>query len=850
MGEQADLVERIKPIDGLDVAGLRAAYSNETPGKYQRRDNYEGAVRAAIGLWEITESDRYRKLAEAACRATVADLLSVSDEELCSRISDKGALDEQNFVMRNACYHFALLYHVTKDLPHARKAAALLDRFAEQIPKWLIFRDSKAFPQTETHQLNSGNPKGFWGTWVFLDIHNGVPLLHAYDLIYKSGAMQEADTLDDISSMLHRHVAFQFRFGWKMFNCEPYQIDGILIFAKYLGQPEWVHRCAKRVKDLYKVGFCADGWWLEGTASYHKQVHYGLKGIITRHLQGYTDPPGFVSEFDGTRFDDLDMETPLARPMARADQVLFRLQQPNGVWQTVHDTTYPHRAYGVPPVTQGKSYLFGCTGHAILGYGKTRPDMVQATLHFGGTHGHEHCDMLNLILWAKGRELISETRYRPLEITNTTREWHRATAGHVTVVVDGKNHTTRWDKHTPKRQPQPTDAIPGVPDWYWRWRCYGDNMNNGTLRLFNSEFEIVRVVEADGHRAYGSSVEMDLYRRTVALVKINDVDCYIVDVFRVRGGKVHDYMLHSCLDLPHSVKLSVALDERMDGTLHEYIGELRSGATDGGWTATFALDDGSSSLKTFVLPQPGTMIIQGMAPAMRRKGVAPFLAVRQSDGESLFVAVHHPYVGEPLVQKVEPVELAPSDTGAVAIRVTLPDRVDTIISTADDEPWQARQTADGKLHMRGRFAHVSARYDAASGWAYLVDGDLLETDNHKISTNTSYSGELIKTYRIEAGDRFDAFVTDVPLPTDGSLAGHTLLVDEGGVLVQAFQIDHIQVRGGETLIHSNDEPGMTITPNLVKLEYFPCWGIVGKAKFRIAGSALVRGELLTGTQDE
>jgi len=194
------------------------------------------------------------------------------------------------------------------------------------------------------------------------------------------------------------------------------------------------------------------------------------------------------------------------------------------------------------------------------------------------------------------------------------------------------------------------------------------------------------------------------------------------------------------------------------------------------------------------------------------------------------------------VQKVEPVELAPSGGGAVAIRVTLPDRVDTIISTTDDEPWQTRQTADGKLCIRGRFAHVTARGDATGSWAYLVDGDLLEVDNHKVRTNTSYSGKLTKTYRIEAGDPFDAFVTDVPLPTDGSLDGRTLIVDEGGVLVQAFQIDHIQTLGDETLIHSADEPGMTITPNLLKLEYFPCWGIVGKARFRIAGSTLVCGE--------
>jgi hypothetical protein len=48
----------------------------------------------------------------------------------------------------------------------------------------------------------------------------------------------------------------------------------------------------------------------------------------------------------------------------------------------------------------------------------------------------------------------------------------------------------------------------------------------------------------------------------------------------------------------------------------------------------------------------------------------------------------------------------------------------------------------------------------------------------------------------------------------------------------------VERRNAETLIHSWDEPGMTITPGLVKLEYFPGWGITGEAKFRISGSTL------------
>ena len=141
--------------------------------------------------------------------------------------------------------------------------------------------------------------------------------------------------------------------------------------------------------------------------------------------------------------------------------------------------------------------------------------------------------------------------------------------------------------------------------------------------------------------------------------------------------------------------------------------------------------------------------------------------------------------------------------------------------------------------MRGRFAYVAAPREGA-GWAYLVGGGLLKSGRHRIEGSRFYTGTLARTCRVEAGDPFDAFVTPAALPTDGSLNGHTLMVDIGDVLVQGFRIERVERRGRETLILSADEPGMTITPGLVKLEYFPCWGITGDARFRIAGSALSR----------
>ena len=187
---------------------------------------------------------------------------------------------------------------------------------------------------------------------------------------------------------------------------------------------------------------------------------------------------------------------------------------------------------------------------------------------------------------------------------------------------------------------------------------------------------------------------------------------------------------------------------------------------------------------------------------MRRRGDAPFLAVRQGDGESTFVAVHHAFAAEPIKQRAELIEASRS---RVSLRVLLPTGVDTITST-----------------------DVGFEHERQGRWHYAVGGDRI------------FTGTIKRTHRIEAGDAFDAFVTDASLPTDGSLDGLALMVDEAGLLVQSFIIDHVDRRDGETFIYSRDEPGMRIAGALIKQTYFPCWGIKGEARFRIAGSVLQR----------
>lgn len=843
-------------IENCDDAELRNVFVTEKRTDTARAAAYEKAALSAAALWKTTGETRYRDLAIKACRAALGRLADEPEDFFRRQVSEKGSIERRNlyqqellsptdlYALRDACEHFAMLYDLTGEQSCARKSAILLARFAEEIPKWPIYYPNGSDEKTvKTIHAQSGpnffggeDAPGLWGIWIYQDLDMGYPLAHAYELIYPSGELQRFNALEAVRRMLRCHLDLQERFGTTDYsNMNATQWHGILRFARILNDPEYFHRAVRWLQDFYKSSFYSDGWWHESTTSYHKHLHGRCKDVARELLQGYSDPPGFVSPSDGTHYDNLDILKIMERPFARADAVLADMRLPDGTIQVLGDSHFrPQKRAAPDPDQLAKSQVYGARGHAILGTGRGA-DMVQVSLHLGGTHGHEHYDGLNLNLFAKGRELISETQYSVWEGTNSTREWHTMTAGHATVVVDGLNQPWRLDPHTPKRQRQPEDDIPNIPDWPWRWFGHGDVMNDGRLRLFNSEFENVQVMEADAERRYGSLIPLERYRRTIALVKISEKDAYVVDIFRIKGGKTHDYMLHSCLDILHDVKLSVLLPDKDPDPLHKYITGVRRGETGGPWSADFRMDDRSANLQTRMLGAPGTELLLGEAPAMRRFGTAPFLAVRRSGPDTVYIAVHHPYAEKPLVKDVQAIAIEPSDDQAVALRITLPDRIDTIISTSDKAPWPVRRT--NGVALRGRFAHVA---EGREGWAYLIDGDFLEAGGRRIEKNVSYEGLLTRASRIEKGEATDAFFTETPLPDDGSLNGRIMMVDLGGLLVQSFRIARVERRGSETAIHSADEPGMTITPGLIKMEYFPGWGIKGDAHFRIAGSAVLR----------
>jgi len=125
----------------------------------------------------------------------------------------------------------------------------------------------------------------------------------------------------------------------------------------------------------------------------------------------------------------------------------------------------------------------------------------------GGTSSHAHVDGMNLGLFAKGLDLVPDHGYPEYTGGWPARwDWTCHTRSHVMVLVDGENQ---------KRE-------------------------KGQLRILSpgAPFQMFR---ADGPEMYE---QVDRYERTCALVDISAKDCYVVDVFRVAGGKEHLYDFH------------------------------------------------------------------------------------------------------------------------------------------------------------------------------------------------------------------------------------------------------------------------------------------------------------------
>jgi hypothetical protein len=816
-----------------DAAGLAARYAADAVEQRLFARHYDRELMMAFERALASNDAARLATVETAISATLGSLAGMTPVQLANRVSVMGSADHENITMRDACLHLAMLYQVNRDPAHAERAAALLSKFAWAVPQWPIWNpyylpypQRQATPQSLPTAFRSEYSAGLWGQWIYMDLIMGLPLVQARAFIAESGALKRINAEAKVSQLFDLHLEVQRKYGKTpdYSNMDSFQIRGKLEFGRYLPSPALVHDGVEHLRSLLTTGFYPDGWWHEGSPAYHFDLVRGLRLLCTELLQGYSDPPGFISAA-GRRFDRLDLRREFGPQLDRADAVSRSMVLPDRTMMSVHDTPWPF--FGPPDAAAPNSpVLHGAMGQGSLVSG-TGSGYAMATLHWGRAGTHSHADALRLHLWAKGSEVISGNQYHPIQGSGSSREWHQSTAAQATVVVDGQEQSPIGRRGSRIRTPVIVDTIPGIADWRWRWTQGQAGNDAGTLRFMCDRFADVQVIEADAHQAYDSVVPVSMYRRTVALVRIDDANTYVVDIFRVRGGQTHDWMLHSALQSIQSLGVSPTL-RPTGGSLGKWITGLESATVADGWKATFALDDGTR-LDTHMLGCPGTTVMTGNAPAMRRAGTAPFLVARRTGGDSTFVAIHHAYRGSaPRIVSVEPV--AVDDAAAVAIRIRLDDREDIVYSGVDRN--RLVRVGDG-TEVRASFAHMARGMHRS--WHFVADGVRLRHQDMELAGIDSVAASVVATTSTDHGAAANSLVLD--RRSVAGIGGSTALVDLGGCMTWAYRIAPGSA-SNEASVSIVGAPGFAVTPFGVKQQNFPNWGITGSARILIPGWAV------------
>lgn len=641
-------------------------------------------------------------------------------------------------------HDLALLYLATGDKAHARRAALLLDRFAQVFPGWCYHYDLP-FRQKEIYdgdvppaKFRPGYRTARWTWWAYSDIP--VPLVQAYDWIRPSGVLDELSRQRgvDVSARVERDLiksaADQVLANRDEFsNMDPSCWRSVVIAGRVLGQPRYVHEVAARFRGLVQSKFFYDGSWCEGAPSYGSQTLGGLS-IFLDTLRGYSDPPNYRDQ-DGTRFDDFD----LAREFPILDDArvaLAKLRTPDGRPVAVHDTwrrsfgggggrrsrgagTRPNAAKAAASPSTDGSFLLPALGHAALAIG-VGPAQTQVQMTWSGGYGHQHGDNLSIFLFGEGRELLSDLGYSH----TAYRSWTLATAAHNTVVIDGKSQYFGG-------LAQPSD---------------------GSLQLYDTGDRRVHVVSADGTRGYPKLAKT--YRRTLVLVDSGASEGrggYAVDFFQVEGGKTHDYLLHGEIDHPVTVSTNLMVAPlarllpagfewkptenegevgRAQETYYAYgfFRNLKSAPAPAG-AAVHAEFRSGPTLQVHLLPEPNSQLVLGENPSVSPAGeddaqldkhLRPFLMLRHEarDGRSAFAAVMEPYAQAPMIRSVERLDVPGA---ALALRVRLGDRDDLVVIGAGEavrlEPGSNPATFQGSVGVLSRRgAEVEHAYALGGSW--------------------------------------------------------------------------------------------------------------------------------------
>ena len=343
-------------------------------------------------------------------------------------------------------------------------------------------------------------------------------------------------------------------------------------------------------------------------------------------------------------------------------------------------------------------------------------------LDYDSGGGHGHTDGMNLGLFAKGLDLLPEFGYPPVQFggwESPRARWYTMSAAHNTVVVDGAN------------------SVFGQA---------GDT----TLWADGAAFHAMRM-SAPG------MIGGERFERTAVMVDVSPVDCYVLDVFHVKGGHDHAMFMHSHFGGVALSGLTLKpADDYGHGTQMRDV--QMDEAAPPGWSADWDIDDRLNLLEgehdihlryTGFTQGTSAGLAEGWVVANGYKSTEelwiPRVLVRKQNAqdapplESTFVGVLEPYDGNPFIAGIRrhmletPDGQALGDTHA-AIEIEfvdgrrdillVRDRLDTSATRVTTKVNTETRT-DGEIALVRLNPEGHVVYTALCGGSSLESGDYL-----------------------------------------------------------------------------------------------------------------------------
>lgn len=741
----------------------------------------------------------------------------------------------ENMLLNYTQYHvvrmadpLAMAYVLTGEAAYAEKAAVILDRLSQVYKNYpvhglgraYLHADRKGFYENHFYKdppfpFVSARMGNFHAS-PFSDANNAFRLAQVYDLISDSGAIEKLSGAEgrDVRAAIERDLLYEairhtLEVPHGSTNYDGGRINGLALVGRVLDEPDFVAKGYGLYRTLIDNCYNYDGYWHEDTLNYFNMITSGtlrvpdvISGPGGIDVYGempfleriFTAPMGLFMP-DGRTFmanDTWGISTGFARVSSRIASMGKFVEAADEIAGTpripVADVEYAlfrRTSESDRRVTEKdllalvpSNYLLPGAGDVILGVGRSAR-AIRATLCYGYWGGHHHYDSLAMGLDVFGKELLSDIGY-----THTRyREWATQVGSHNTVVVDGQEQTTDSG----------------------RLRCYRP-ASRTRAGLVCAE-------------APGAFENTSVYRRTMMLVPTGTESGYVVDLFEVKGGDVHDYLLHGSADFDQVISAAPDLSpvegemilsgDGTRGALYGYFHRTRGKDVSEDFKVRFE-GEGTFVDVRFVGVQAGRLLVSD-APSIRRTQEddgklddywLSTVCLRHKDDSSLFVSVIEAHTGEGFVKDAK---IVARDGSGVVLQVDETGRNRTIAIDPKGEGLATTLPDGRRLDLRGRAGVLSE--SSANADLDVIDGSSFRVGDAAVQRIRDYEGTVTELAGDLSGEPGRSeLVLDVALPDDGSLDGKVVYVRHPSGLETVYLVNRIEREGGGSRVFLADMP--------------------------------------------